>query len=201
MRKGASFRMRSFSFSQLSLDSNDPWMSHRLSEAFKSLNARGWFPIALKTGGINRYQPASASTVAWRGFILLFLEARIVPGNTCRVVRDCVIRQHRRRAPGFGVSLDRVLRVADDFMPSPFAGARGVKALNNLPIAERSTRDPFNRIGEFRAVGRHHQIPAHKREGGGVAGVHCVDDLASRRATGKLARPEGFEPPTLRSEV
>src|SRR5208337_3195551 len=41
-------------------------MSHLSSGAFRSLNARGWSPIGLKTGGIKRYQPTSASAAACR---------------------------------------------------------------------------------------------------------------------------------------
>src|SRR5208337_3244254 len=67
--RGASFRMRCFSFRQLVSDSNDARISHLLSEAFRSLKARGWPPIALKTGGIKRNQPTSASATAWRAFI------------------------------------------------------------------------------------------------------------------------------------
>ena len=32
-------------------------MSHFVEWSVQPLNARGWFPIGLKTGGINRYQP------------------------------------------------------------------------------------------------------------------------------------------------
>ena len=34
---------------------------------------------------------------------------------------------------------------------------------------------------------RHHQIPTHKRERGGVAGVHFGKDLADKRANRQMA--------------
>ena len=47
---------------------------------------------------------------------------------------------------------------------------------------------------------RYHQIPTHKRKRSSVAELHRyrVTKLSCER---QMARPEGFEPPTLRSEV
>ena len=75
-------------------------MSHLLSEAFRSLNARGWFPIGLKTGGIKRYQPTSASAAVWPCIMDCFYRHSVVRVN--RLVWNAEAGDRRSRVDLLG---------------------------------------------------------------------------------------------------
>jgi hypothetical protein len=101
-----------------------------------------------------RYQPTSASEAAWRGFILLCLEARIVAGHAPRPNR-C-----------FGYRIVPAVRRPVVLEKFTHAIVRSVVSRDARPIGQRSFRLNGNRR-------RHYQIPTHKRERGCVAECHC----------------------------
>src|SRR5277367_4660236 len=136
-------------------------------------------------GGVIRYQPTSASAVAWRSCILLFLEARIVGSDA---VRNLVAQR----------TVEIRLSVLFDFAMTPSCNCvlaisfvfklRSIR--NSLPLSQG--RVGVNEIRKARSIadcaahrivaatsrnilmGRYHQVPAYKRERGGVAKLHST---------------------------
>ena len=87
------------------------------------------------------------------------------------------------------VKLRRLAIFVSEFPERLLASVGTLKVGNNAPPGNWSRR-----IDRVRNPGirRHHQIPAHKRKRGGVAGVHFENDLADRRTTDKWRWPLRF---------
>src|SRR5208282_2675992 len=120
------------------------------------------------------YQPTRPSAAAWRRFILLFLEARIVSGDALRLL----------------VEIDGdllVLRVRQPAMPIQHVLAFVLVAIGRGPLYPLGERRIHVTHWVVAARRWQHQIPAHKRECGGVAAVHFENDLADRRSSDKWA--------------
>jgi hypothetical protein len=122
------------------------------------------------------------------GFILPFLEARIVGRDASSVIdartsQFGISRLPSLKAPQLpsSVKLRRIAILVLQFRECLLANISAVKAGYDGPTRNWSCR--INGMRTTREIGRHDQIPAHKRERGGVAGVHIKPLLFDRNAT------------------
>jgi len=97
--------------------------------------SRAW-PSQWSWGGIIKYQPTNASAAAWRGFILPFLEVRIV-ASSAKGRRDCryVFGSRRFSHPASNNPFGR--KIIEDSRSSIFTFAVGTKH-NFAPIPSRN---------------------------------------------------------------
>src|SRR5258708_1463471 len=104
------------------------------------------------------------SALAWRRVILLFLETRVVGryADKISLPRICCYRSLLAR---FWVG-----KITLNLKHHSSTFNRGVEAVRDLPLAEGCFQIHVTRFGQRRC----HQIPAHKRERGGVARVHST---------------------------
>jgi hypothetical protein len=141
-----------------------------------------------------RYQPATASAAAWRDFILLPLEARIVGRDALRIFLPNIPRESKGREIVFAVTnhateatigtiKSAISRSRDCLVESIFTLISIIEFLHALPFSKRRIAVGVANLMWRIPYRRHDQVPAHKSERGSVAGVHCVKDLAERYPT------------------
>jgi len=124
---------------------------------------------------IYSFDSETASAAAWRSCILLFLEARIVRRDAVRIAQFTFETGHSVRLP-MAIIRNRALTIGFIF--------ELLRVRHSCPLSERGLRFDLAYAPPVTAAyvmprlhhvtGRRHQIPAHKRERGGLAKLHST---------------------------